>query len=104
MENHLLVKGLLNGMEIIEQTCVVVSPIFNPVPHDFSMVLANIIQGRGNGEPIFIIATANLRGPPTDQTRAVEVVARDEESLAFVRDGCRPHNFVEIGYRHLFPS
>jgi hypothetical protein len=104
MENHLLVKGLLDGMEIIEQTCVVVPPIFYPVPHDFSMVLANISQGHGNGEPIFIIATANLRGPPTDHTRAFKVVAREEESLAFVRDGCWPHNFVEIGYRYLFPS
>ena len=68
------------------------------------MVLVNIIQGHGNGKPIFVVAAANLRGPPTDQTRAFEVVAREEEPLAFVCDGCRLHNIVEIGYRYLFPS
>jgi len=103
MENYLLVKGLLDSMEIIQQTCVVVSPIFYPVPHDFPMVLANIIHGHGNGKPIFVIATANLRGPPTDRTCAFEVVAREEESLAFVCNGCRIHNIVEIGDRYLFP-
>jgi hypothetical protein len=83
---------------------MVVSSILYPVLHHFPVVFANIIHRHGNGRPIFITAIPSLRRPPTDQTRALEVVALEEEPSTFERNDCGPDYIMEVRDRYFFPS
>src|SRR5258708_17870486 len=102
IENHLLGKRFLYSAKVIWQPRTIVSLVHYPVLHDFPIVLANVSRGCGDDRPLFVTAIAHFRGPPTDRTRAFEVIALKEELLTFVRNRRRLHNTLEIGDRDLF--
>jgi len=102
VKNHLLVKGLLYSVEVIWQPRTIVSLVYYPVLHDFPIVRANISYGCGDDRSFFVTAIALFRGPPTDRTRAFEVIALKEELLTFMRNRTRLHNSLEIRNRDLF--
>ena len=74
IKNHLPVKSGLYGVQIIEQACVVVSPMSYPVVHHFSIVRADILDCRGDNCPIDVAPSTSIRRSRTDRTRAFEVV------------------------------
>lgn len=100
-ENHLPVKGLFYSVEEIWQPCTI-SPVYDPVLRHFPVVFPNVSDGYGNDGPFFVTTIAYFRRPPTNRTRAFEVVALKEELLTFVRNRSRLQNTLEIGDRDLF--
>jgi hypothetical protein len=102
VENHLPVKGLFYSVEVIWQPCTIVSLVYYPVLRHFPIVFPDISDGYGNDGPFFVTAIAYFRGPPTNRTRAFEVVTLKEELLTFVRNRSRLQNTLEIGDRNLF--
>ena len=88
-EDHLAVKSDLDGMEIIEQTRMVVPPAGYPVVHHFPIEMADIRQGLGDYRYILLAPSTRFRSSRTDGTHAFEVVCFQEVFLTRFRRRAR---------------
>jgi hypothetical protein len=102
IEDHLAVKSGLDGVQIVEQACMVVPPTRYPVVHRLPIVRADIHHGHGDHWPVLVAPSTRFRRSRTDRTRAFEVVCFLEEFLTRVRYRARLQDLLEVGNCDLF--